>query len=105
MDNEDFVRKAWKSLKKDWKDNDSYAPDLFLLDVGDKHFSNADYDKVWAEAAEYTKEVLTEFTQWRAATASIEKLKDKNLDAFDYLTALLQKRFSHLFAKLKNSES
>jgi len=38
MDNEDFVRRAWKKVKKGWKDNDSYAPDLFLLDVGNEHF-------------------------------------------------------------------
>lgn len=99
MDNEDFVRKAWKVVKKDWKDNDSYAPDLFLLDVGDKHFFDADYNKVWAEAAKYTRQVLAEFAEWKAAKASIKRLKNKS-----YLDSLLQKRFSHLFVKLKGSE-
>ncbi len=66
MDSEDFVRLHWKILDKRWKDNDSYAPDLFLLDIGDKHFFDQDYKKVWDDAAKYTRELASEIARIQA---------------------------------------
>jgi hypothetical protein len=52
--NRDFVYLYWKNPKESFKDNDSYAPDLWLLDLGSKHFCETDYAILWEKAAIYT---------------------------------------------------
>lgn len=98
MDNEDFVRTTWEKVRKSWKDNDSYAPDLIILEVGNRNFSDPKYDVVWKEAADYTIEVLQEFKQYREAQEAIRDLKE---DPRGYLCSLLLKRFQETFHLLK----
>jgi hypothetical protein len=60
---ENFVRLYWKSPIEGYKDNDSYAPDLYLLDLGKKHFFDANRNLLWEEAADYTRLILKQIEE------------------------------------------
>ena len=60
-DDEKLVRTYWQTVEPHIKDNDSYAPDLFCLDlIGGFHAAHNDREKenVWKQAALYTLERL-----------------------------------------------
>lgn len=65
-ENEKFVRAHWKIITTKIKDNDSYGPDLFILEINDGinfHKSTSEdegWEVLWDKAAEYTRQLLTE---------------------------------------------
>jgi len=94
---EKYVKDHWKEINEHWKDNDSYAPDLFIVNIGDGHFYDKDPNKVWKKAAEFTKDTEEELETLNYATNLVEGMNNKFSSHTDiatslYIISLLAKR-------------
>jgi hypothetical protein len=65
MDNEDFVRLQWVKPEKGWTDSDSHGFDTFHVKLDGFYFSDESYDKVWEQAAKFTRDRLLKIKDTR----------------------------------------
>jgi hypothetical protein len=102
-----FVRSFWKRVEPRWKDNDSYADNLFLLSLGTKYFGNKDALVVWIEAEKYTMEYLKnielveEQLNWLKSFTSKSVHNTIQEQARDYLITNTKQRLDILKIDLK----